>query len=97
MKLYIFARLHARQGEERAVEQALAEVVLASREESGCIAIEAFRSTGDPRLFYIHSQWTDEAAFEVHASLAHTVKFLETVSRLIDVPLEVVRTKSLGY
>jgi quinol monooxygenase YgiN len=31
-----------------------------------------FRSIRDPRLFYIHSRWVDEAAFDTHAGLPHT-------------------------
>ena len=68
MELFIFARFHAREGNQSAVEQALTEVVAASRQEPGCLTIHAFRSTRDPRLFYIHSRWKDEAAFEIHAA-----------------------------
>jgi quinol monooxygenase YgiN len=50
----------------------------------------------DPRLFYIHSRWTDEAAFENHAGLPHTVRFLERVEPLIDHPLDVTRTELIG-
>ena len=32
------------------------------------------RSTREPRLYYIHSRWRDEAAFDTHAGLAHTVR-----------------------
>ena len=92
MELFIFARFHAREGHESAVEQAIAQVVPPSRAEPGCLDIHAFRSTLDPRLFYIHSYWKDEPAFELHATLAHTVNFIETVQALIDHPIEVVRT-----
>ena len=97
MELCIFARFHALEGRERALEQALADVVLPSREESGCLSINAFQSTRDPRLFFIHSRWKDEAAFDRHATLAHTVKFVETVERLIDHPIEVVRTREISF
>jgi quinol monooxygenase YgiN len=53
----------------------------------------SFRSTRDPRLFYIHSRWASEAAFEHHAELPHTVRFLERVQPLIDHPLEVTRSR----
>jgi quinol monooxygenase YgiN len=92
MELFIFARFHAQAGKEAAVEQALKEVVTRSSEEAGCISIQAFRATQDARLFYIHSHWRDEAAFDLHATLPHTVHFVETVERLIDDPLEVRRT-----
>jgi quinol monooxygenase YgiN len=49
------------------------------------------RGTRDPLLFVILSRWVDEAAFEAHAALPHTVRFLETVTPLIDHPLDVAR------
>ena len=96
MEICIFARFHARQGNESAIEEALVRVVPPSREEPGCVAINAFRSTRDPRLFFIHSRWRDEAAFDLHATLPHTVKFVETVELLIDHPMEVWRTTEMG-
>lgn len=91
MELFIFARFHARAGDEHAVEQAIRDVSGPTREEPGCLGYHAFRSTRDPRLFYIHSRWRDEAAFDTHAGLPHTVRFLERVEPLIDHPLDVTR------
>src|SRR5262245_66380227 len=79
MELFIFARFHARPGHERGVAEALLDVLSPTREEPGCLSIHAFRSTRDPRLFYIHSRWKDEAAFESHAGLPHTVRFVGRV------------------
>ena len=56
-ELFIFARFHARAGEESAV---------------------------------------DEAAFEHHATLPHTVRFIERVQMLIDHPLDVTRSTALA-
>jgi quinol monooxygenase YgiN len=96
MQLFVFIRFHAREGQEGAVAAAIREVVIPSRAEAGCVAIEAFRATRNTRLFYIHSRWVDEAAFDDHAGFPHTVQFLERVKRLVDHPIEVVRTKPLG-
>ena len=93
MELYIVARFHAREGQEEAVAAALAEVAPLSRAEPGCLAIAACRSTRDPRLFWIHSRWRNEAAFELHAALPHTVRFIERVAPLLDHPLDVSRAK----
>jgi len=93
MELFIFARFHAREGQEDAIAEALREVVAPSREEPGCRGIHAFRSTRDPALFYIHSRWADEAAFDLHAQLPHTVRFIERVEPLIDHPLDVTRAE----
>ncbi len=95
MNLYIFARFHAQAGNERAVEAALHEVVPPTRSEAGCLSLHTFRSTRDPQLFYLHSRWVDEAAFDLHASLPHTVRFIETVQTLIDHELDLTRAMLL--
>ena len=91
MELFIFARFHARSGNEAAVADALREVVGPSSEEPGCVSIHAFRSVRDPRLFYIHSRWKDEAAFDHHGGLPHTVRFVERMAPLIDHAFDVTR------
>ena len=96
MELFIFARFHAREGNETAVQRALNDVVLRSREEPGCVQIHAYRSTRDPQLFYIHSRWVDEAAFETHAGLPHTVRFVEQIQALIDHPFEATRATPIA-
>jgi len=93
---YVFVRLHAREGEEGAVEEALREVTGPSREEVGCLSFHTFRSVRDRRLFYIHSRWVDEAAFQVHAELPHTVRFLARVDPLLDQLRDVTRTEMMG-
>ena len=95
MEQYVFVRLHAREGEERAVEEVLREVAEPSREEAGCLSFHTFRSVRDRRLFYIHSRWVDEAAFQRHADLEHTVKFLKRVDALLDEPRNVTRTEMM--
>ena len=96
MELFVFARFHARKGQEVALAQAILESVIASREEAGCLSIHAFRSVRDPRLFYIHSRWADEAASDRHAELPHAVRFLERVLPLMDHPLDVPRSRPIG-
>ena len=96
MELFIFARFHARPGNEDAVAEAILDNLTPSREEPGCLNIHAFRSIRDPQLFYIHSRWKDEATFENHAGLPHTLRFLERVQPLIDHPLDVTRSGHIG-
>jgi quinol monooxygenase YgiN len=96
MELYIFGRFHARAGNEGAVAEAINDVLIPTREEAGCLSAHAFRSIRDTRLFFIHSRWVSEEAFEIHATLLHTVRFIERVEPLIDHPLDVTRTELLG-
>jgi quinol monooxygenase YgiN len=96
MEQFVFVKLHAREGEEKAVEEALREVLGPSRAEQGCISFHLFRSMRDRRLFYIHSRWKDEAAFQTHGNLEHTKRFLTKVDALLDQPRDVVRTEMIA-
>ena len=96
MEQYIFVRLHAQEGEEGAVEEALVEVAGPSRVETGCFSFHVFRSMRDRRLFYIHSRWVDEPAFQKHAELPHTVRFLKRVDALLDQARDVTRTEMIN-
>jgi quinol monooxygenase YgiN len=96
MEIFVFGRFHARPGREDAVRDAMLEVLAHTRKEPGCLDIHDYRSIRDPQLFYVHSRWKDEAAFETHARLAHTVRFLERVEPLIDHPLDITRTERIA-
>ena|SRR5690348_9364239 len=91
-QLFVFARFRAHEGREDALAAALREVVAPTREEPGNLAIAVFRSVRDPRLFYVHSRWVDEAAFDHHGDLPHTLRFIAAVEPLIDHALDVHRT-----
>jgi quinol monooxygenase YgiN len=93
MELFIFARFHAREGQEAAVADALREVSGPTQAEQGCLFQKAYRSIRDPR--HIHSRWRDEAAFDLHAKLPHTISFIAKVQALIDHPLDVNRAHAL--
>jgi quinol monooxygenase YgiN len=94
-RLYVFARFHAKAGSERGVEQAIVKVLKLTRKEPGCLGVNVFRSVRDGRLFYIHSKWENEAAFDWHAEQSYTEAFIDAVERLIDHPLDVVRSTLL--
>ncbi len=93
MKIFIFARFHAGEGKENELAGILTTVSAATRAEPDCLGHQAFRSTKEPRLFFIHSQWTNDAAFERHIGLPHTLRFVEQVQPLIDHEMDVVRTR----
>jgi quinol monooxygenase YgiN len=71
-RLYVFARFHAKTGSERGVEEAIVKVLGPTRKEPGCLAANMFRSVRDDRLFYIHSKWQSEAAFDWHGEQLYT-------------------------
>ena len=53
MELFVFARFHARSGNESDVIEALHDVIVPTREEPGCLSIHAYRSVRESQLFYI--------------------------------------------
>ena len=96
MELFVFARFHARAGRDLELEEACRRVLGPTSEEAGCLSIQLFRSTRDPQLFYIHSRWVDEAAFDLHATLPHTIEFISHAEALIDHPLDVTRAEVIA-
>jgi quinol monooxygenase YgiN len=95
LAIFIFARFHALAGKEEAVASELRDAVIRVRTEPGCVAIAVYRSLRNSRLFWLHSHWVDEAAFDKHAELLETNQFVERVQSLIDHPFDVTRTCAL--
>jgi quinol monooxygenase YgiN len=95
MELYIFGKFLVRDGEENTFEDALREVVTATRAEAGCAEVHGYRSVRNARLYYLHSRWKDVQVFEAHAKLPHTEKFLEQVEKLLAEPRDVKRCERI--
>jgi quinol monooxygenase YgiN len=92
-ELFIIARFHAREGREDAVAATLRTEVHSSQSDPGCLTHAAYRSIRDARLFFIQSRWVDEAAFEKHTKLPHTIRFAGSIKELIDHELEPIRLR----
>lgn len=95
-ELTTIGRFRAREGCEEALEQAIRKAWAPSKAEPGCVSITWHKSVRDPRLFFVHSVWKDDEAFEIHAELPHTVEFIEEAGRLMEHPLDVTRMRPLG-
>jgi quinol monooxygenase YgiN len=67
-----------------------------SRDEAGCIRIDVFESIREPVEFAIYSEWVDEAAFELHATLPHTVRFLAAAEKLLGHQVQGLRMHHIG-
>jgi len=77
------------------VSSLLRKEVAAAREDPGCLAHQAYHATRDPNLFFIHSRWVDEAAFEAHLKMPHTIRFAKHIERLLDHELQVTRARPI--
>jgi quinol monooxygenase YgiN len=77
------------------VRDELARVLAPTRAEPGCLRIHLYESTRAPLVYFIHSAWIDEPAFDAHAALPHTERFAGAVEGLLTHPLQALRTKQL--
>ncbi len=96
MSMHFFVRFEPKPGKEDAFREAVIRVNAPSRAEPGCISIEVFESIREPRVFMIHSEWIDEAAFELHAKLPHTVRFLAEAQELLTHAVQGVRSEKIA-
>ena len=78
-----------------AFREELLRVAETSRREAGCVRMDVFESVRHPYKFAIHSEWIDEAAFELHASLPHTAWFLSAAEKLVGRPIEGLRLREI--
>ncbi len=73
----------------------LLRIVPFTRAETGCLAIHVFESLQKPSVFSIHSEWVDEAAFELHSQLTHTVRFLRAAEMLLNHSVQGLRSREI--
>ena len=96
MSFHFIVRFEPQPGKESAFREEVLRVNAPSRAEPGCLRIDVYESLRKPFVFAIHSEWVDEASFELHATLPHTVQFLEAAETLLTHPVEGLRLRQIG-
>ena len=96
MSFYFIVRFEPLPGKEAAFRDELLRVNEPSRAETGCLSIEVFESVREPFVFAVYSEWVDEASFDVHAGLSHTVRFLEAAEKLLTHSVQGLRMRQIG-
>ena len=85
---HFIAKFEPKPDNESPSRDALRQVVEPSRLEPGCLCLNVFESTSAPTTFAIHSEWINEAAFDLHAALPHTRHFVTVAEPLLTHPIE---------
>jgi quinol monooxygenase YgiN len=93
VELDVFARFHAAPGQEDRMAEVLREQTGAVRLEPGCLFIQGCRSTRERGQFFLFSRWVDEPAFQVHADLPTTDRFISRMESMSDHPVDVNRSR----
>jgi quinol monooxygenase YgiN len=96
LSFHFIVRFEPLPGKEAAFREEMLTVIESSRAETGCLSIHAFESLREPYVFAIHSEWEDEAAFEFHATLPHTVRFLAAAETLLTHSVQGLRLRHIG-
>ena len=96
MSVHFIVRFEPAPGSGMEFREELLRVIEPSRAEVGCLAMHAFESLREPLRFAIHSEWEDEAAFDLHARLPHTVRFLEAADRLLTHRVQGLKTREIA-
>jgi quinol monooxygenase YgiN len=96
VSVHFFVQFEPAQGKEAEFRTELLQITEPSRAEAGCLALRVFESLREPHRFTIHSEWADEAAFEWHAQLPHTVRFLRAAEALLTHEVQGLRTREIA-
>ena len=84
MSITIVARLTAKQGSEKQLEEALRAMIPKVREEPGALAYVLHRSVKNPALFVFYEVYTDQAALEHHSKTPHMAELQSKLPALLD-------------
>ena len=96
MSVHSIIRFEPLPGKEVGFRDEVLRVSEHSRAEPGCLRIDVFESLREPYVFAIHSEWLDEASFELHATLPHTVRFLNAAEKLLTHPIQPLRLRQIS-
>jgi quinol monooxygenase YgiN len=96
LSFHFIVRFEPLPGKEAEFREELLRVSGLSRAEAACLSMDVFESLREPPVFAVHSEWVDEASFERHASLPHTLRFLAAAETLLPHPVEGLRLRHIG-
>jgi quinol monooxygenase YgiN len=96
MSMHFIVRFEPQPGKEAEFRETMLRNLAPTRAEKGCLAIRGFETIREPLVFSIYSEWVDEAAFELHARLPHTVRFLQAAEKLLTHTVQGLRLREIG-
>lgn len=84
MSITIVAKLKAKQGSEKQMEEALRAMIPKVREEPGALVYILNRSVKDPTVFVFYEVYKDQAAFDLHTKTPHMAELQGKLPALLD-------------
>ena len=65
------------------VQTILQDIVVPTRQETGCLSYQFLRHRSNPAVFLFIEEWTDEQAIDAHFGTAHIQKALASATPLL--------------
>src|SRR5579864_1435832 len=84
MSITIVAKLKAKAGSEKQLEEAARAMIAKVRGEEGTEQYVLHRSVQDPTVFVYYEVYRDQAAADVHRKTAHMAEFGGKIATLLD-------------
>ena len=82
--MIVVAKLTAKDGMEKKLEELLVDMVAKVKEEEGTLLYSISSSQQDPKQFVIYEKYVDMDAFVHHASTAHFKELSAALASLLD-------------
>lgn len=84
MPVTLVARIKAKQGSEKALEDAFRDMIKKVRAaEPGCLTYVLHKSNQDPTMFVWYETYTDQAAFDAHRKTDHMKEMGARIASLL--------------
>ncbi|TRY14815.1 antibiotic biosynthesis monooxygenase [Shewanella hanedai] len=88
--IYLLARFKAQSGKEDALLVLLESVVIAARNELGCVEYELHEENKNKGHFIFIKKFVDSAAYEKHQNTIHFKRLIREMTNLITTPPEII-------
>jgi len=95
-QITVIATLHARAGQEAALEARMCTMIAATREEAGCIRYDLHRAEDDPASFVMVEYWRSAEDLQRHFDSAHMAALGRDLPDLLDQPVQIRRLAAVA-
>ena len=94
-QITVIARLKAKPGAERRLEELVKSLIEPTRAVSGCLVYDLHRDLEDPAVYYFYENWRSEADLDRHFKTPHLTRAMEIAPEILAEPLELIRLEKL--
>jgi quinol monooxygenase YgiN len=87
--LTVIARIKAKPGMEKRIQQDILGLLAPTRSEKGCITFDLFIDIKDPTVFMLYENWENQAAIDAHFEQPYVKKVLQAYEVTLAEPIAV--------